>query len=439
MAVIEHPDMPKSLFGIQGLNPWNILFCIILLSWAVNRRQNALRWDLPGHVGGLLLVYIAVILLGVMRASLDRGYLESYPLRSLISEELINTIKWILPAILLFDGCRTRRQVVMALACLLTMYFLFSIQVIKWMPPEAAISDSGVMTRARGKLVKEIGYSAADISVMLGGAFWGFIAALQLIHKKSYRIALLAAAGVVGFGQALTGGRGGYLAWGTTGLLMCLIKWRKYLLLAPVIVMLLPVIFPGVAARMLEGFGQTDVTGETTVDNDALSSGRLLMWPYVIEKIGESPWIGYGRLGMRRTGLSQQVAIELNDDSYHHPHNMYFETLLDNGIIGSIPILLLFALMVVYSARLFKSSNRLFSAVGGLALALMLTSLIAGLTGQHYFPQEHTLGIWAAVFLSLRVYVEEKRVQQIDAISTECYWSEPVFSKNRGATAPSHA
>lgn len=434
MAVIEHPDMPKSIFGIQGLNPWNVLFATIILAWAVSRHREGLRWDMPRHIAVLLLLYVGIILIGVLRAVFDRSYIEEYPLTSLISEELVNTIKWILPAILLFDGCRTRKQVIMALVCLLLMYFLFAVQVVKWMPPEAAISDSGIMDRARTKLGKEVGYSAADLSVMLGGACWGFIAALQLIHKKCCRIALLMAAGVVSFGQALTGGRGGYIAWGATGLVLCLIKWRKYLLLAPMAVMVLPAIFPGAAARMLEGFGQTSVTGETMVDLDeGVTSGRTRFWPHVVDKIDESPLVGYGRLAMRRTGLSEYLLKEYGpSDAVHHPHNMYLETLLDNGLLGSIPIWSFFALAVLYGASLFRSSNCLYSAVGGLALALMLTSLIAGLSGQHYFPQEHTLGIWAAVFLSLRVHVEEKRMADYVGNSgdltlcyTQGYWRNP--------------
>jgi O-antigen ligase len=163
---------------------------------------------------------------------------------------------------------------------------------------------------------------------------------------------------------------------------------------------------------MLQGFGQTGVTGETIVDLDeGVTSGRTRFWPHVVDKIGESPLIGYGRLAMRRTGLSEYLLKEYGpSDAVHHPHNMYLETLLDNGIIGSVPIWLLWAAMIVFSLTLFRSSNHLSSAVGGLSLSLILTSLIAGLTGQHYYPQEHTLGIWAAWFLSLRVYVEEKRV-----------------------------
>jgi len=410
MAVIDHPDMPRSIFGIQGLNPWNVLFLAIFVAWLWNRRREGLTWDIPRSVSMLLLIYLAVIVLGVLRAAFDRSHIEDYPLRSLISEELINTIKWILPAILLFDGCRTRKQVIMALVCLLVMYFLFAVQVVKWMPPEAALSESGMMNNVRRRCVEEIGYSAADLSVLLGGASWGFLAVLQLIPKKCYRVLVLAAAGVVAFGQALTGGRGGYVAWGITGLVMCLIRWRKHLILVPVVVMVLPVIFPGAAARMLLGFGQTDVAGQAAVDEVAVTSGRNLFWPPVIEKIGESPLVGYGRRAMERTGVKEWLLNNYGQsEAVAHPHNMYLETLLDNGILGSLPFWSLFVLGAIYSARLFRSNNRLHSAVGGLALALILTSLIGGLSGQHYFPQEHTMGIWAAMFLSLRVYVEEKR------------------------------
>ena len=139
-------------------------------------------------------------------------------------------------------------------------------------------------------------------------------------------------------------------------------------------------------------------------------------------------------MAMKRTGLSQHVGLELDDDTWPHPHNMYLETLLDNGILGSIPIFVFLGAMTVYSARLFRSSNRLYSAVGGLSLALTLSSLFSGITGQHFYPQEHTLGIWAAIFLMLRVYEEERRAQ-IGAISTESYWSESLLLEKQGTTA----
>jgi O-antigen ligase len=430
MAILEYEDVPKAMFGINGLNIWNVLFGVILLAWVANRRREGLRWDLPGHVVLVLAAYLGVIFVGVLRAVFDQTHLEDYLFgtRGIIIEELINTVKWILPGLLLFDGCRNRSRVVMALACLLLMYFAISLEVARAMPPQAALGSGGsAMDHARLKLNERVGYAATDLSVMLAGACWGTLASLGLVRGKLRRFAVLAGAGVIAYGQALTGGRGGYIAWGMTGLVLCLVKWRRYLVLTPVVVLLLPVVFPGAAARMLEGFGQTDVTGQATVDQEAATSGRTLIWPYVIAEIGKAPWIGHGKLAMKRTGLFDRIETEYPGTGAPHPHNMYLETLLDNGVLGSLPIWLFWAIMVIYSARLFRSDNRLYSALGGLALALVLSSLIGGIAGQHFYPQEHTLGVWVAVFLMLRIHVEETRVESLamyDMSSSSCP-SEP--------------
>jgi O-antigen ligase len=432
MAIMQRDDMPKSIFGIQGMNQWNMLFIMVFIAWATARRREGLRWDMPPLVTSLLLMYGGVVLIGVLRAAFDRGYFNHYPLRSLISEELINSVKWVLPGLLLFDGCRTRSRLIMALGCLLAMYFLIAVQVVSRMPLQAAISEN-VIYQNNKNLTYAPGYCATDVSVMLAGASWGMLAGMPLVFGKWRKIMVLGAAGAITFGQALTGGRGGYMAWGCVGLLLCLLKWRKYLIIAPVVAILLPVLLPGTAGRMLEGFGHVDVAGEVTTDTYAATSGRVFAWPYVIDEIRKSPWIGYGRLAMPRTGLSQRIGFELQDNTWPHPHNMYLETLLDNGILGSMPILGFWAAVVACSARLFRSDNRLYSAVGGLSLALTLTSLLGGATGQHFYPQEQTFGIWMAFFLSLRVHIEEQRVQAY-GLNAEDSWGSQAFEDAAGGS-----
>jgi O-antigen ligase len=414
MALIHHEDMPTNMFGIQGFNVWNILFAVIFLAWLVSRQCDGLKWDMPRHIKVLLLLYLGVILVGFLRAVLDRSYLEDYLLKDMISEELINTVKWVIPGILLFDGCRTRKRVIMASTCLLAMYLLLSVQIIKRMPLESALGGGGErIQHTRLKVCRSIGYSAPDMSTILAGASWGMLAALPLMRKKKYWIIVLTAAGLITFGQALTGGRAGYAAWGATGLVLCLLKWRKFLLLAPVALLLLPIMLPATAERMLFGFGQRDAAGQTMTDDYEVTSGRTLIWPHVIDKIGESPMVGYGRLGMRRSGLTEYLRQTYGEfEAFPHPHNMYLETLLDNGIIGTIPIFIFWGVMVVYAARLFRSGNPLYSAAGGLALALMLAQLFAGIGSQHFYPRESTFCVWVAMFLSLRVYVEQSRAKQ---------------------------
>jgi O-antigen ligase len=375
-AIFEHEDMPKTMFGIQGLNMWNVLFAVVFLAWLANRHAQGLTWDMPRSVSVLLLMYLGVILIGVTRAFFDRNYIEDYPLTSLISEELINTIKWALPGLLLFDGCRTRRRVIMAFVSILLLYFLVAVQVARFMPPAAAFSDIGVMEHLRVRLGRYIGYSACDISAMLAGASWAIIAAVSMVRQKKHKMLVLVAAGIVTYGQALTGGRAGYVAWGATGLILCLLKWRKYLLLTPVVIILLPIVFPSAVDRMLKGFGEIDIAGQNTSDEDTITSDRIEMWPYVIEKICQSPLIGYGRLAMQRTGLADYLLKIDPFWSFPHPHNVYLETLLDNGILGSLPIILFWGMALVYSGKLFRSNNHLCSAVGGATLALTLAQIL---------------------------------------------------------------
>ena len=40
MAVMEHEDMPKSMFGIQGFNMWNVLFMGVFVAWLASRRRE---------------------------------------------------------------------------------------------------------------------------------------------------------------------------------------------------------------------------------------------------------------------------------------------------------------------------------------------------------------------------------------------------------------
>jgi len=410
MGVIEHEDMPKTMMGIHGLNMWNILFAMVLLAWLVGRHRVGLMWDLPRHVNVIVILYLTVIWVGVLRAILDQNNLVAYGTRGLIAEDLVNTTKWVLPGLLLFDGCRTRRRVLMALVCIVAVYLLIALQLVLRLPLSSVLQGGGDINRTRLSC-QRIGYCATDLSVMLAGVSWAILAMLLLVRKR-YWLVLLFAAGTIATGQALTGGRGGYLAWAVTGLVMCLLKWRKYLIAAPLLLIVLPLVFPGVVDRMLLGLDSTDAAGQATVDEEALTAGRSVVWPYVVDKILGSPVVGYGKLAMTRTGLYHRIEAEHPGTGAPHPHNMYLETLLDNGVLGSVPIVAFWLVILLYSGRLFRSSNSLYSAVGGLSLAVTLSSLIGGITGQHVYPQEHTLVIWAAAFLVFRVYVEEKRAQE---------------------------
>ena len=132
------------------------------------------------------------------------------------------------------------------------------------------------------------------------------------------------------------------------------------------------------------------------------------MWPYVIEEIEKSPLVGYGRMAMIRIGLAgemREIGLE-----FSHPHNVYLDTLLDNGIVGSLPIFLFWGLVLIYSTRLFRSKDTLSSVIGGVVFSLTFAQLVSGIGSQHYYPRISTFGLWAGTFIMLRVKVAETQV-----------------------------
>lgn len=410
MAVIEHPDMPKNMLGVPGLNPWNLLFLNVLGGWLVARSRERRRFDLPRPIVVLLGIYLAVVLVGFARLIVDPAYLDYGPAGP-VSEYLVNTLKWVMPGLMLFDGARTRRRVVEASVAVSAIYLLLAVQVIKWVPAGAALSGEEMSARALKLLMKEIGFHRVNLSMLLAGASWAIFALRSLATRGWMRIVIALLSIVAVYAQALTGGRTGYGTWVAIGLVLCLLRWRRYLLAVPVVMLLIVTLAPGVVERMSQGFVQKDpVFGEErTIDEAAITSDRTVIWPYVIAKIKERPLTGYGRQAMIRTGLTAFLG-EMFDDPFPHPHNAYLEMLFDNGWIGMVLVMPFYLVVLGQSIVLFRDKRSpVFEAVGGASAALLLALLIAALGSQTFYPREGAVGMWCMFGLMWRVWVERRR------------------------------
>lgn len=430
MAIIEHPDMPKNMLGIQGLNPWNILLFIIVMAWASNRRREGLYWDMPRHINILLQLYLSIIVIGFVRMIFDYGGmlkwaqmagLDEPTTAGLFSEHFINRLKWVVPGLLMFDGCRDRKRLNLSLLCILGLYFLLAVQVIKWMPLSAITSGEALSERSLKILVNEIGYHRVNLSMMLAGAFWAILSTLPLANSKKKRGGIFASSLTTMLAQALTGGRTGYATWAAVGLVLGIFRWRKYLLLIPFLILAIVSIVPGVVERFTHGFSpesrETSVrlsesysSSESSYDLYTITAGRNIAWPYVIEKIQAAPLWGHGTEAMQRTGIAIYLWQTLGEE-FPHPHNAVLQWLLDNGLIGFIPVFLFYATVIRYSISLFRDSrNPEYIAIGGMTLSLVSTLLIASVGSQTFYPREGAVGMWCAIGLMLRVYIERSRL-----------------------------
>ena len=436
MAFLENRDTPKSILGIHGLNPWNLIMLNVLLSWWVHRRREGRGWDMPRYALHLLAAYMFVIFWSYCRVAVDYKALDvlnlsdytdhetNYTLGWVTSEYLINCLKWLLPGIVLFDACRSRERILIALSFILALYFLIAVQVVENMPMRAAVASGTELARIAARdLVHSVGYFRSEISMMLSGASWAVLGCVPIARKFWQRLLLVGVAGTMALGQALTGGRAGYVTWGLVGLILCSLRWRRMLPIIPVAILGVCVFMPGVRDRMLQGFSESGATGSTKVNNYVLTSGRTLAWSFVIPKIKESPLFGYGRQAMIRTGIYEKLlnGTYAEDETFPHPHNAYLEILLDDGVVGFVLVMPIYVVALVMSLSLLKDrSDPLFSAVGGASAALILGLMVAAMGSESFYAVESSVGIWASVGLMLRVWVERKRSRET---------GEPMFGE----------
>ena len=412
MAIMQHPDVIenlKGIGGIQGLNLWNIIMFNVCLSWLAHRRSEGSVWDMPRYIRNLLLAYLFIMALSAVRLLFHIPYQYGLTFGGVISEDFINSIKWVVPGLILFDACRTQRRVTVALLVIVGLNLLLALQVIKHMPPSYALSDE--FQHIAAKLVQnETGYNRVTLSMMLGGASWAALMLLPLGQTQRQRYMIFAAAGTIALGQALTGGRSGYVAWGIVGLILGVVHWRRILIFIPIVVIAVCVFLPAVRDRMLQGFTSNGAAPDTY----EVTSGRNIAWPYVIAKIKEEPLFGFGREAMITTGIYQRILDETyQDESFPHPHNAYLQLLLDDGIFGFLLVIPFYFVVLRLGFRLLSErDDPLCKAVGGVGVSMVLALMVAGLAGETFYPREGAIGMWAAIGVLLRIVVEQQKATE---------------------------
>lgn len=432
MAVVEHPDFPKSVMGVQGLNPWNILLFIICVSWLASRSREGLRWDMPAKFRNLLIIYFAIVAIAFLRMLIDMDPMiqmaavvgaDPPSVMSLFSEDMVNCLKWVVPGVLLYDGCRSDERFRLGTYCILAVYVLLAVQVIRWMPIATLTSGSDLEERSIKILLNEVGYHRVNMAMLLAGGTWALFCARVLPESRFLFLGSIFMSAIVFFGLAMTGGRMGFVTWAAIALFFGVFKWKKIIILAPVALALIIIFVPAVKERMMQGFTEESIDTNTAIESlqyvddegphvYTVTAGRTFAWKFVLKDIAEAPLLGIGREGMKRSGTALFLYTEYGE-SFPHPHNAYLEWTLDNGIISLIPVLLFYFLVTRMAIQLFRDGTNKYSvAIGGVTLSLVLALLIAAMGSQSFYPREGSVGMWCAIGLALRVYLQKEYLEQ---------------------------
>jgi len=104
--------------------------------------------------------------------------------------------------------------------------------------------------------------------------------------------------------------------------------------------------------------------GLTMIPVWALDLHRQLIWAFSLDRIMESPWLGYGLNASNYHPLAKQTIGEYFGGTFahipdisispalpSHPHNWMIEMILDAGFIGFIPVLALVCLLFFKSIK----------------------------------------------------------------------------------------
>jgi O-antigen ligase len=404
-VLMQNANMPSQIAGIPGLNPWNVTLAVVTVAWLRQRHYERRPWNVPPLGIAIAIGYVGLIVLGYVQAVLDMEAFGAEYQRDLWQfltvDYLINPLKFVLVALLLADGCHTRRRLTMALGALVGLGVLYAVLVVKIIPL-GALQQGAEAMHYRWRVDKVIGVGVNDLAKVLALTFWTILAMQRLWWRTWWsRVGVLAAYSVTFLGLALCYSRSAYLAFMALGVLLGFLRWRKLLWLGAPALLLLLSLMPSVTARVSMGF---DEDGQVA-DWNEVSAGRTgSLWPPMLEEIWKGPLVGHGRLAILHTPAYDKIAA-LGGTVPVTPHNGFLEILADHGALGLIIVLASFLGATILSHRLMREvHDPLVVALGGVGLVHAVGNLVDALVSGTLLPNQGLLGTLCALALVLRVW-----------------------------------
>jgi O-antigen ligase len=399
-ALSKHPDMPRMLWDMNGANPLNILLATVVVAWVVTRKTGSFARPCSRYVVVVCTLYTVVLVVSFLRAFVDTESLRrmawAMPTRFIFATEcLVNPLKYLVLALMVFDGARTRRNLLLGYGAVIAQVLVFVVLTIRYIPLECLFEHAGsrhgeILYRYRFQ--KFIGFHANDLALVLVAGFWALAASVPLLRMRRWwwKAGAVVAGTMIALSIALTNSRAGYLAFVGVGVLFGVLRYRWLVVVLPLALLLVLLVFPSVVDRISLGLGSVDASGAEATDWDEVSAGRVtVLWPPTIDEICNAPVAGQGRLAIWRTSLYERFK-EPDGSCTGHPHNAYLEMLLDSGAIGLVITLLCFVGFPALAYARRHEEDGLLATILYAGLAGAGTILIMGTSGQTFWPREGT-------------------------------------------------
>jgi O-antigen ligase len=386
---------PRTLLGVSGLNPLNMLVVATVASYVISGRLRRAGPALPGPVLWLYLVPLAVAcVIGMPHVReipaffYDTGSIQftnerQYAIVTLVKMIVVVTIGLMLGAAVARSEKPERFIVAIAISAWLVALVQIGF-VISEGVPLAAMATPGARS-----FYAPMGMHANT----LGRLHLGALALLLFVWSDSreprMKLFLLVTLAVVGMALVLTFSRASIAAAGLVGALFLMWKFNLRNLGLALIGLLLIAVVAGEAiySRATLGFGESA---------DAVSAGRIDgIWLPLLPELSKSPILGNGLSSIMWSFPMVNGAML----PVSHPHNAYLEALLDMGIVGLVLLLAYFAHVwrgfrkLGRDASLSPEMRALFQG----ATALLIAFFVTGLAGGSLRPEADTACLWIAI------------------------------------------
>ena len=328
--------VPRELFGITGLNPFNLLFVATLLSLfaaSTFRREDIQFVSLPTAFW----IYVGVMTLGVCIGvgSVEKAIVlphlepltETAYLLDFAKSLIMLALTW-LAAVVSRNG--NGRSVIWALAAAyVTFFFVIAGYLIM-----DGISLQGLAGAGRSRAFLDwTGLHANEIGLLANIGFAILLPTALATSAPWSRAILLTCAGAAATTAALTFSRAAFVG---IAIILGSYVWKqrsmgRFLLVLTAIAI--------VALLLPDAFFERASIGLATGDEQAITAGRLdHIWLPLIGTFWEAPIVGHGFYSTQwatpnLSGLMLPVA---------HPHNAYLGVALDFGTVGVVVVAFFF-------------------------------------------------------------------------------------------------
>jgi O-antigen ligase len=388
---------PRSMLGVTGLNPVNVLIAVTLASFL-------LRGHLPGGLARLMprpLVWMYLVPFLVAGVLGTRHVDEILPvfidtqifkmdMTIYVRDYVLKPLLIVVFGLLVGAGVARSKDSENFLPALIASIWLIGLMVIGFYIYSGASLQNAAAANTRSFL-SPLGLHANDLGRLAATAYALLLFTWASTNRLGLKFALLITMGVVVIALLLTFSRGAFFGFIVVNGLFLISRrnrnaWSLLFIAAGLVLaaMLLPGVF---MSRLETGFG---------VDANAVSAGRIdeIWLPLLPEFLTTPPW-GNGIAAIlwsdaMRGGFMLPV---------EHPHNAYLRVLLDMGIIGLVLVCGYF-FTVWRGFRQLSADPALSPTMRGFydgAGAGLLSFLIAGFAGSGLMPTVEQMFLWIAI------------------------------------------